>query len=592
MTVVSDVTTIAGDTEMSSTTNWTSLTGAGNTLGPNETDFYIQGSNCFSKKASTSTGTLGMIYNSSQSITAGSAVYMWLNDLATGVLYDESAGGIQVLIGDATNSYYHWYARGKDTYAYGGWVCVAVDPAAGTHNNTTGTPSTTTSYFGAVINQSTTGPSKGNPFGIDAIRWGRTITCTSTSSFEEVATTNDSQTNRWGQFQATDGGYLMQCRLLMGQTAGSSVTFTGSNKNISIVDTKHVASSFNAFELQNSSSTAAWTNIGVTALGTTSKGTFTITGGTFTGTSCSFTDMDTFTLTSSTTMSNCIFRRCNTITAAGADMTGSEVAESAVTADTGAVVWDVNTDTNGLLDDMTFSIGANAHHAIELGTTSPTSVTFTNITFTGFNASNGQNDSTILVSRTTGTVNITISGGTTPSYKTAGATVNIITGVISLTVNGVVSGDRVSMFKLTAAGGDIEKNTYTSHATSNVSGNTQFIVQEVIASDTPASGVVRAVYTSTGSEQRYAYSGYVTSTFSLDGVTLDRTYDGTDTAYVPYIDTEATSTSVSVNISYSTTRSVITKVRRKGILPFEVEGTITNANFTATAIRTFDSIVD
>lgn len=64
-----------------------------------------------------------------------------------------------------------------------------------------------------------------------------------------------------------------------------------------------------------------------------------------------------------------------------------------------------------------------------------------------------------------------------------------------------------------------------------------------------------------------------------------------DSAYVPYIYTTADATTETVTIIYVTDRSIVSRVRKKGILPFEVQGTITNTGATITAIRTTDSIV-
>jgi hypothetical protein len=73
---------------------------------------------------------------------------------------------------------------------------------------------------------------------------------------------------------------------------------------------------------------------------------------------------------------------------------------------------------------------------------------------------------------------------------------------------------------------------------------------------------------------------------------LDRPYDGSDTAYVPYIDQEATATSVSVSVTYEADRFVTTRVRKLGIIPFTVKGQITSSGITATAVRTADTIVN
>jgi hypothetical protein len=76
-------------------------------------------------------------------------------------------------------------------------------------------------------------------------------------------------------------------------------------------------------------------------------------------------------------------------------------------------------------------------------------MTLTDVSFSGFNASNAANDSTLYIKRTTGTVTINIVGGSTPSYKTDGATVDIVANPVTHTVTAVdesnspISGARV-----------------------------------------------------------------------------------------------------------------------------------------------------
>lgn len=72
---------------------------------------------------------------------------------------------------------------------------------------------------------------------------------------------------------------------------------------------------------------------------------------------------------------------------------------------------------------------------------------------------------------------------------------------------------------------------------------------------------------------------------------LVQTYDGADTIYIPYIYVTADATTETQTIVYVQERPVLTRVRKKGILPFEVAGTITSSGLTVTAIRTVDSIV-
>jgi hypothetical protein len=116
-------------------------------------------------------------------------------------------------------------------------------------------------------------------------------------------------------------------------------------------------------------------------------------------------------------------------------MLDSKVTGYTGSSDTSALVWNTNVDPDGKLDGSTFTKGAGTTHAIEFGTTSPTTMTLDGVTFSGYNASNAQTDSAIHIKRTTGTVTINIvGGGSTPSYKTDGATVVINSGTVTATV--------------------------------------------------------------------------------------------------------------------------------------------------------------
>jgi hypothetical protein len=166
---------------------------------------------------------------------------------------------------------------------------------------------------------------------------------------------------------------------------------------------------------------------------------------------------------------------------------------------------------------------------------------------------------------------------------------------IGISVLSVASGDQVSVFRTTGDNEIVDKSIYTSHAANNTTGSATFTVQQVIANDTPSEGFVRVVQrTASGSilgEDRYAYQSWFGSTFNLNGgVTLIRNYTTNDTAYVPYIDAQASSTAITVTVSYVANRYVLTRVRKRGILPFTVTGQITSAGLTITAIRTPDTI--
>jgi hypothetical protein len=166
----------------------------------------------------------------------------------------------------------------------------------------------------------------------------------------------------------------------------------------------------------------------------------------------------------------------------------------------------------------------------------------------------------------------------------------------SITISNLQSGDRVSVFR-TTSGTTINKAMYTA-ASGNNSGNSTFVVNETIAADTPTSGSIRIVDTTDTSatrEIRYTYTSWSGSTFSGLSPTLDRNYPAnTTTAYIPYIDTIVSGSSVSVTVIYVADRSILVRVRRKtapAILPFETTGTFASTGYSTTCIRTPDTIV-
>jgi hypothetical protein len=157
---------------------------------------------------------------------------------------------------------------------------------------------------------------------------------------------------------------------------------------------------------------------------------------------------------------------------------------------------------------------------------------------------------------------------------------------VYVSVTGLVAGDRVAVFKLVGVGGIIEKTTY------NVDSKTAstIVMVEDIASDTPQAGYLRVIHA--GVELLFAYTSWASKTFS--GVTPDPTGTAivaTDDAYVPYIDAAAAGANLSNSLIYAADRNVRVRVRKKGILPFEIDGVIGSSGLTQAAIRTTDSIV-
>ena len=62
------------------------------------------------------------------------------------------------------------------------------------------------------------------------------------------------------------------------------------------------------------------------------------------------------------------------------------------------------------------------------------------------------------------------------------------------------------------------------------------------------------------------------------------TYDGSDLAYAPYIDTISTGVSAEKVVLYAATRSVLARARKAGLKPFKTTGTLDSSGYSVAAI--------
>jgi len=465
-----------------------------------DTENYIQGTNCYSQttgKAVDAEISISFDYGSGYSFSAGYVVFGWCFYAVGANLKTYANSGWMFTICNSLTTGDYFVIGGSDygRNPYGGWTNVAIDPTA-TESGTLGAGgnSGTYRYFGQVCN--TLGEiSKGTPSGVDAIRAGRGIISITGSggSFSELAEYNDynagstppgsgstsidSGRHRLGLFQASSGTYLWKGLLSLG-TSSTSVTFSDSNETIIIDDCPHTYASFNKVEINNSSSSVTWSNISFISTATTTNGIGyfeMVDNATVNMNGCLFVAMGTFIFLNNATILGSSFVSCENIDAGGGDFTGSNVLTSSVAADASAFTWDVNVDPDGYMDNMTFSKGTNAHHAIEFGTTSPTDLTLRGLTFSGFNASNGQNDSTFYVARTSGTVTINLVGCSgTMTYKSAGATVTLVIDPVttSVLVLDAATGDEIENARVLLWVTDNANYFYNASVTATSSGTT------------------------------------------------------------------------------------------------------------------------
>jgi hypothetical protein len=448
MTAPAYTTDLVDIREAESGETWVEPAGAtGGGVPAAETDYFIQKAACFSKSMAIAGGGLGGAGNqaaTSVTITTPAALFMWLFFGCPNTLDTEANGGLRIIMGQDSSNYRAWYVKGSNTYVYGGWVNIAVDPSVG-YQATQGSPSGTWQFFGAVAKTLAT-ISKGSPFGVDVFRYGRTLQVVSGETanygtFAGAAAKNDANDgtagyNRWGLFQAIDGGYLMKGLFLMG-TSGTAVDFRDANRNIAIQDTIRVTADFNTFEVRNASSRVDWTNIIISALGTTSPGRFIVTDNAYVNKDgCVFTLMGAFTYLSNSTILNTVYRQCGLVTQGGAVFTGCAFENAS-----GAV--SLKASNPSLVTGCVFtSDGSN--HAMEASAAGDFNWDNELI---GYSA-NDEDANSAFYNNSGGHINLTVVGGDEPSViNGTNATTTIILPDYILTISGFVTGSDIVIYE-------------------------------------------------------------------------------------------------------------------------------------------------
>jgi hypothetical protein len=441
------------------TTNWAEPTATGWTDGGTPTadgDYpYIQDTLAISQTI-TKASICALMANNGSGITipTDGAVFVWQCFSSNRALDTYANGGLRVIIGNSLSAFYGWAVGGsnKGFYPYGGWQNHAVNPGV-TPDYTAGAPSGTWQYIGAAA-KSLAAIGKGNPHAVDAVRYGRGSSIFESGdagngycTFAGYTATDETNTNRWGLARLVPGGYLWKGKMTLG-TSGTAVDFRDSNASVIWDETPKVTANFNLIEVNNASSRVDWTNVVHRCTSTVSKTRLLVNADAdLNWDLCQFYNMGTMTFGGTTGYcTNAKFQGCGQISPKGSNLSNSEFAGYEGTSDTGYVNWDVSTDPNGKLDNSTFTKGTASTHAIEFdATNSPTTMTLVNLTYTGYNASNGQTDSALYFKRTTGTVTVNYTGSA-PSYKTAGATISLVSS-INVTLTGLVNGTEVRVYK-------------------------------------------------------------------------------------------------------------------------------------------------
>lgn len=448
----------AEDFDEATAAGWISLFA----MEPEETEYFIQGEACVSWTVKTGVGAC--LFNNAAGVTipTDGAFLVWQWWGAPNSLATEANGGIRLVCGSDRGNFYGWILGGSDTYAYGGWQCLAAgDPSVVTPDYTVGSPTATRQYFGWGYNAPTSVPGKGNPYAIDALRYGRCKAIFENGSpgdgyatFAGFAAINDGQYNRWGLVQAISGGYLWQGLMSIG-TAATSVNFNDENTNITIADTKKVTYNFNKIEVNNGDSLVTWSAVSILALTASSPGCFEVVDdATVTLNSCTFTNMGSFAFRGNSTITDSVFRGCNQIHQHGASF------DTCTFDSTTASQAMVSANDLSSFDNSTFIYSRG--HGIRIDT--PGSYSLVNVIFTGFGASG--TSAACVYNNSGGLVTINLTGGTLPTIRNgAGASTDTVVAV-TLTLTGLPANTEVTIVRVS--------DRAVLHHTENAGGSEQF----------------------------------------------------------------------------------------------------------------------
>ncbi len=591
MTVISYTSDLTDINLMEATTSISAYGGGGAGLAANP-DLAIEGTNCVDKSVGAGAGEeKGFMYDNTSNFTIGADdhFYLWIRAANAGLMDTIINRGIHVSIGDNVSNFTKFHVNGGDTLPFGGTLPYAIrflNTAKTTDPNRrtlVGTPGTTPSFLGGGLN--TTGDTKAPNLGINAMRIGTGYDITGGTvadppgDFQGII--DDALTTREGVFRLFKGALALSGKLRFGGTS-NECEFTDVGAFIIMFDNFHSLSDFNEILIEHVDTILTLDACTFRGIGTTSPGRFEMitSAATVDLTNCNFQDFGDLVLGTGASLLACNFINTDTITANGADLTGSLINGYEVAVDTSPLIWNVATDPDGLLDDMSITKGTAATHAIEFGTTSPLTMTLTGIDFSGYNASDAQNDSTFHVLRTTGTVTINIIGGSgNTSFKTAGATVVIVQNPVPLTitVTDIGTGSAISGARVYVTAGTTGPLPFEDSVTITRSGSTASVSHTahglVNTNKVFIEGAVEEEYNGVQTISNVSTNAY---DYTVSG-TPDTPATGTITSTAVIIDGTTNGSGVIADTRpYSSDQDIDGRVRQSTSAPFYITAPFTN----------------
>ena len=367
----------------------------------------------------------------------GKHVYVWM--YCSGKVDTRVNGGFRIVLFTDASNYAEFYVGGNDTH-FAQWNLLYCDPSstdALVHETGTFDPTDVT-RIGVRFKTLTNAIRKGQTYVQncfwDAVRYGTGLTLTSGATdqvtLEDIYTEDMLDSSHvWGVVQKSAGAYVINGALIFGGITAESIDFISAGDVLLYPDNPLVSDVFKTIQvLGNATGTSDFDMRGSFIKASGQPGVMDLNGANLDDIDLvgnTLVAIESF-FTSGQAINTNVFSESEQIDADGADLSGSVVKGYEGTADTSVLIWTPATDPNGLLDDMSFTKGTAATHAIEFGLLSPLTMTLTGIDFSGYNAADGQTDSALHILRTTGDVAIALVGCTgTIKYKSEGANVTL-----------------------------------------------------------------------------------------------------------------------------------------------------------------------
>lgn len=412
-----------------------------------DADAMVQDNGCIANKCgSTATTDVGGHFNHTSTFDLTSKLLVFWRQIVTpGNMLAKASLGITLGLTNtsttstsawSTTNYKKWYMDGNDTMPITpGWVPYALDPSQSADASAGTLTLSSVKNIGFICRQGTgITTTVSNQF-YDAIRMGTGLTITTSAGGDAPTLTNiynedNTITNRWGLLTQNAGIYYGLGKFTIGSTSQSNACNFSDSAQVFIWRKSIVPDTQFGYDLKGASGNKTTVTLTSCVLrgqaGQKWNINCTDAYSDFKLYSSAIADCKTLTLSSGSILSNSTFSTCGTIDANGSTISGCSFSGATATPIT-ATPTEIATISNCTLT----SVGTG--YGMEI-TGTAANTTLTNMTWTGYASSNGSTgNEAIFVNIASGSMNLTISGGTTPSIRTAGCAVTVISGAVTVT---------------------------------------------------------------------------------------------------------------------------------------------------------------